>query len=334
MKAGSLPAGLAASLPRLRGSWSSLLAFLPSTFLGTLTPHSGQLVKSAQVTPVPVAVRDPSVMDGLLEHPKVFWGADHARLPLHGTCSDPVALMISSGEINSLTGALRCRIIHSSAKCRKCPDCIIHRGKMWTARAISECEHHRRNWFVTLTFDWRHKVPEGSDPINWAQRQLTLYLKKVRKAGHKLRYLAVFELHKSGLPHIHMLVHAITHIKYRDLERDWVGENGFFHAKLVDGNKQAAAYVCKYLFKEKSIVPRQRASVYYGAGGLGPTRKIADFSIGEQIFGPVDPHKKPSRPLPTQTDWEALPKGVQDAVALSGIAKKPQPRHSWGWARP
>lgn len=150
---------------------------------------------------------------------------------------------------------------------------------MWTARAIQECEEHGRTWFCTLTFDWC-KVDPREDKLSWAKRQLTLFLKKLRKGGGKspaakLRYLAVFEPHKSGLPHIHMLIHCISLIKYRDIARAW-GFNGFLKANILSG-KKAARYCCKYLYKGGELTARQRASALYGRRNGWISQRLAAF---------------------------------------------------------
>ena len=37
------------------------------------------------------------------------------------------------------------------ARCRKCPECLAHRRRLWTARAVDEIEVSSRTWFGTLT---------------------------------------------------------------------------------------------------------------------------------------------------------------------------------------
>lgn len=88
-------------------------------------------------------------------------------------------------------------------------------------------------------------------------RELTLMWKRLRKAGHSFRYLAVVEYHKDGFPHVHALVHCADTMTYRAVAGDW--PHGFAHAKLA--NDSAAAYVTKYVTKD---LTRLRASLGYG----------------------------------------------------------------------
>jgi len=100
-----------------------------------------------------------------------------------------------------------------------------------------------------------------------AGKQLTTYLKRVRKTrkGEKpidVRFLSVFEPHKTGLPHIHALMHEVSGpLTWDRLTSRW----GLGHctAKLVSDGPQAARYMSKYVLKGVSVT-RTRASVLYG----------------------------------------------------------------------
>lgn len=76
------------------------------------------------------------------------------------------------------------------------------------------------------------------------------------------KYFLVFERHKSGLPHIHWLLHETGHpILLKQLSCAW--PHGFTKVKLVKGDniKKAGFYVSKYL--GKAVQARQIASVGY-----------------------------------------------------------------------
>lgn len=230
----------------------------------------GQLEQIAQVTPAkvcPVEIKD---WDTLMRLKGMASTDDTgSTLSLEGDCTRPVHLLWHSGRIDLPSGNRIGGALHGSVRCRHCPSCLRARGRQWTARAMVECGKTARTWFCTFTFDWRRKVPAGVEPIAWAQKQVTLAFKRLRKgagalAGQKFRYLAVFERHQSGLPHVHALIHCRSDLQYRHIQRAWT-QNGFMSAKIVRNNRAAAAYVCKYLFKERSIVPRQRASIGYGS---------------------------------------------------------------------
>ena len=90
---------------------------------------------------------------------------------------------------------------------------------------------------------------------------------RLRKNGHKFKYLLVFERHKSGEPHMHFLLHEeAAPILKRQLVEQWPW--GWSSIKLVGTAKrqappdQAAFYVAKYLSKDRQA--RQIASKGYG----------------------------------------------------------------------
>lgn len=71
------------------------------------------------------------------------------------------------------------------------------------------------------------------------------------------------EAHKSGDPHLHILVHEPEGpVTKALLEKQW--NLGFSHWRLVGADRKAAVYACKYLGKE--ALTRVRASFRYGQG--------------------------------------------------------------------
>lgn len=79
------------------------------------------------------------------------------------------------------------------------------------------------------------------------------------------RFLAVFERHKDGFPHLHLLIHEQGQpLTKSAIQAEW--RLGFSQCKLVDQGPKAAFYVAKYLGKDAAT--RIRASVRYGNGAL------------------------------------------------------------------
>lgn len=172
-------------------------------------------------------------------------------------------------------------------RCRKCPECLKHRARMWTARAMDETKVSVRTWFGTLTLapdrqTWARyaalrrmqlRVSDVTDEnvfqesVKLIGQEITRYLKRLRKVA-PLRYLLVTEAHKSGLPHFHILIHEYAGaISKRDLESKW--HYGFSHWRLVPaGDEKACGYCCKYL--AKSALTRVRASEDYGRALVAP----------------------------------------------------------------
>jgi hypothetical protein len=174
-------------------------------------------------------------------------------------------------------------------KCRKCPNCLRAHARHWAARAATEISVAPRTWFVTLTMTVENHLRfeyaiSGVGHMTDAEKYKALVraeygevkkaFKRLRARGVKARYLAVDEPHKSGWPHVHLLVHEVepNTITKRLLAGDpdegiesWFWPHGFVHARLVEEDKSAASaawYVCTYLKKHASS--RTRASQNYG----------------------------------------------------------------------
>lgn len=190
------------------------------------------------------------------------------------------------GEISQRHYGLR--HIDLRVPCRKCGKCRQRKQRHWSARARAECQAVGRTWFTTLTLtperQWQYNAqardrlarqgwPEAeitalqvAQPERWFAEltapfvsEFQLYLKRLRKRGAKLRYLYVFERHKSGLPHLHALLHEQSDpVRHATLVKQW--PHGFSVHKLVDSN--VVGYVTKYIAKD--ISARPRASRNYG----------------------------------------------------------------------
>lgn len=172
-----------------------------------------------------------------------------------------------------------------TSRCRKCPSCLAHRRRLWSARASDELKAAHRTWFATLTVAPHERfvatlaasglaenAGHGAWPsldqqtkfkylVKHLNQEIDRYFKRVRKT-HSLRYLLVSEVHKDGFPHFHALIHeAASPLTKRLLENNW--RLGFSQFRLVDSaDPRSAFYVCKYLSKDAQT--RVRASRRYG----------------------------------------------------------------------
>ena len=208
-------------------------------------------------------------------------------------CIAPVMIVLQSGE-DEATHAGSAIELH--ARCRKCEPCRKAKSAFWKLRAMAEIGKAARTWFVTLT--WRPEdrlramyaadqalaragnvAPTEADlfgaRLATLQPAVTLWLQRLRKGLRTegedtvaFRYLLVWEAHKDGFPHAHLLIHetAGQTVSKRRVQREW--KSGFSNCRLVDSSSpeeihRSAAYVCKYL--TKSMLARVRASTAYGS---------------------------------------------------------------------
>jgi hypothetical protein len=207
------------------------------------------------------------------------------RLRVQGDCKAPLRVAANDG---GRTFAER------YVRCRRCKPCLRARTNYWGFAGMEQtrtaAEEGGRTWFgtLTLTSDWQQELLDraklASDDPNaewWEDpfcderfnrvrlvllEELKRYWKRLRKGGHKFKYLAVFERHKSGLPHVHFLLHEQSRIRKADLQGQW--PFGFSNVSIVGGRSRNAAapekaawYVVKYL--SKSVQARQIASLGY-----------------------------------------------------------------------
>lgn len=181
-------------------------------------------------------------------------------------------------------------VVGLTMRCRKCQKCRRMRQMLWSDRAKNETANSFRTWFGTITIAPEHQyrflclarerqAKQGIDydQLDYGEQfrlrvreigaEVTKYLKRVRKeAQAPMRYLWVCEVHKSGEPHFHVLVHeqaAGCNYKWATLSQQW--GLGFTKWNLVKSLSQAT-YLTKYL--SKSTAARVRASVGYGRTSL------------------------------------------------------------------
>lgn len=214
-----------------------------------------------------------------------FDGAFH-QVALSGDCSAPQRVSIND---------TRRTFVRMDVRCRRCSACLRARTNYWGFAALHQTELTQaqglRTWFGTLTLTpaWQEEIlwlaRENSDEPNalwWEEpkceerfrlvrevllKEVQKYWKRLRKAGHAFNYLVVFERHKSGLPHMHFLLHEKkAPVRKKDLQIQW--HLGFSNCTIVGGKssrsaapERAAWYVVKYL--SKSSQSRQLASAGY-----------------------------------------------------------------------
>lgn len=161
--------------------------------------------------------------------------------------------------------------------CRKCEKCRLFRHMQLRERMMNELAvtHLRgnRSWFVTLTFSPAHlaglltkaKGDRGAILERHAYGDVQKYFKRLRKAGMKFRYFAVYELgEETGRSHYHLLMHEVgaRPILKRELEGQW---HSIVHARLVHMERAGAglgSYIAKYA--TKAVTVRPRMSNLYG----------------------------------------------------------------------
>ena len=132
--------------------------------------------------------------------------------------------------------------------------------RSWGCEGCSECRQRQLiaqvcqgepNRFLTLT-----KVRTQGETAATAAKALAHGWRKIRRIlidriGIKsLEFLAVFEAHQSGWPHLHIAVRS-TYIDQRLLSRlaDEIMGSPIVHIRQIDSTARAARYIGKYISK-------------------------------------------------------------------------------------
>lgn len=276
------------------------------------------------------------------------WYIDYA-----GDCLNPVSMVTHATDRGHL-------FARRYLRCRKCAKCKRAKMYYWIYAMQNQMrlthEAGLRTWFGTLTLDEFHQrrllelarqkymehhsssgVPDWWDEAHCDERfrlvrdelvlEIQRFWKRLRKAGHRFKYCLAVEQHKSGLPHVHFLLHEVeAPILKRQIADQW--PFGFTQVKLVnmdatrnggDINK-VAFYVAKYITKTDQS--RQLASRLYRpqsrkAGTHDLDRREAKRNVKggpEGGFVPILSHKSDAT-----TTTDSLTKDRCDSTYAGGI---------------
>ena len=151
--------------------------------------------------------------------------------------------------------------------CKKatCDHCGPIKARRYRKAIAREAEANQLTRFLTLTLD--PKLSPGPDEsveyIRECFNKFRTYLK--RKFGAGIQYIAVVELQKSGMAHLHILVN-------RFLDKSWLDEawravgGGYTWIKYTDVHR-VSAYISKYLTKDLfAAVPSKKKRVSTSRG--------------------------------------------------------------------
>lgn len=142
--------------------------------------------------------------------------------------------------------------------CGHCYMCSLDYAKQWSARIMLEAKYHKKNCFITLTYnDWF--LPEKPQKRHWQ-----LFMKRLRKeVGWPIRFFACGEKgDKSGRSHMHAIIFGYDFPDKVELKRSASGLMiyrsptleklwPFGISSIGDVSPESAQYVAKYSMKKK-----------------------------------------------------------------------------------
>lgn len=210
--------------------------------------------------------------------------------------------------------------------CGNCVGCRLERSRQWAVRCMHEAQMHRKNCFITLTFDNEHLL-KRKNPDSLDKREFQLFMKRLRfKYGKGIRYYHCGEYgDKYKRPHYHALLfghdfedkrlHQVTDAGSRlytskELEELW--PYGF--STIGDVTFESAAYVARYIMKK---INGQLADYVY---------TVWDDDTGEILSERIPEYTTMSLKPGIGASWyEKYGSDVypHDAVVINGVVCKP-----------
>lgn len=186
--------------------------------------------------------------------------------------------------------------------CGKCAFCLTNKRSSWMFRIYHEMRTQLvPGWFLTLTYDEKHvkRVPDGRLSLRF--RDVQLYLKRIRKDGHYVKYICVGEY--GGVthrPHYHMLLWTDALPSY--LQQEWKSSKdgtpmGIIHFGRI--TMSSAMYTLKYIIQPKQRdvdgIERTRAQFSKGLGLGYLTNSVYNYHTFDYddpiIFSVIDGRK-------------------------------------------
>jgi len=129
--------------------------------------------------------------------------------------------------------------------CGQCAFCCATKRSDWATRLHYEAKLHLESRFVTLTYADAHlRWKNGVSQLD--RRDVQLFLKRLRKAGYRIRYYAVGEYgSKTFRPHYHIILFGETNDEA--IRNAW--PNGHVHIGRV--TQASIAYTLGYIVNGK-----------------------------------------------------------------------------------
>lgn len=154
----------------------------------------------------------------------------------------------------------RAVIVPMKCKLWSCPTCAPYLRWKWIKK-IAESKPQR---FITLTCDPK-RFADPQRAYECMKHALPMLVEMIRSNIGEFEYVAVWEPHKSGWPHLHLAQRGV-YVPKKLLLLYWamVGIGGFTDIKKVGNDKAAATYMAKYLAKHEA----------YTAAPFKPSRYI------------------------------------------------------------
>lgn len=198
-----------------------------------------------------------------------------------------------------------------SYSCSVCGPKKLRRAR-W--RIGQEAQGRRLTRLASLTLDPR-KIHEGQSPFvylreTWRKMRVSL----ARHLGKSIQFIAVVELHKSGIPHLHVLVGAYLPQEWLSAAWQGVGGGKIVDIRYVDVHR-VSRYLSKYLTKETlADLPSRVRRFSCSKGIVLWSRKPKQLGWG--LYKISFDYLREIAESPSDEVWKEETKGVSELVSF------------------
>lgn len=184
-------------------------------------------------------------------------------------CINPKKLTIKPKQLTSKVKKIPVKESYKQVvPCGKCPLCLRTKQLSWYMRVEQEIKYseYPNHLFLTLTYN-EQKIPKRKGVRTLYKRHPQLFFKRLRKAGHKVKYILVGEYGtKTARPHYHAILW--TTAKPQAIDKAWT----YGHVHHGHLTKASIFYALKYILNPRTgdNEAKQREYAVFSKGiGLG-----------------------------------------------------------------
>lgn len=127
--------------------------------------------------------------------------------------------------------------------------------------------------FLTLTFDPKLFPDDYLNKKENVHVHFKTMIKKLRQYGNKCEYILIYEQHKTGNYHMHILLYNTSYISIQEW-RSVYWPHGYIDIKLLDKIDNISAYFVKYMQKDFIDNNELNKKLYTTSRGLNKVQTI------------------------------------------------------------
>jgi hypothetical protein len=127
------------------------------------------------------------------------------------------------------------KVLMKRLRCKswQCPYCARENRRLWAKHLRKRLPRVASDWwFITLTAHEKQRTPENS--LENIRTNIDRLFKRLRRIYGKVDYVRVYEVHKKGAFHAHLIVSGLSARVQRDTARNGVP---FYRPTLADKGK-------------------------------------------------------------------------------------------------